>query len=95
MKHVLIAVTLVLSALALGGTAQAESAAEGARRGAMEGDRVGGPVGAALGGAIGGMVGGSARAMGRDLRPSDYRTTLPSRPGYRPVRMKMGMKRRR
>ena len=89
MKPVLAATLLMVSVLGCAGSAHAQGVAIGAKRGAAEGDRVGGPIGAALGRLIGGIVGGSAAALGRDLSPADYRSRLPSRPGYQPVRMSL------
>lgn len=89
MKPFLAATLLAVTIAGCAGTAHAQGAVIGAKRGAAEGDRVGGPIGAAMGRVIGGIVGGAAQALGRNLSPADYRSRLPSRPGYRPVQVSL------
>ncbi|KQP92710.1 hypothetical protein ASF60_16455 [Methylobacterium sp. Leaf113] len=79
MRKALIAASLVLSAVALSGTAEAQGLPGGMRRGAAEGDRVAGPVGGIVGGAVGGAVGTVNGALGIDPGRRAYRTRMKSR----------------
>jgi len=79
MKHILVAATLAVSTLTLGGIAQAQGLVGGVNRGAAEGNRVGGPIGGVVGGAVGGAVGTVNGALGVDPGRRAYRTDLPGR----------------
>lgn len=83
MKSALLAATLVLSAFALSGAAEAQGLPGGVRRGAAEGDRVAGPVGGIVGGAVGGAVGTVNGALGIDPGRRAYRTRMRSHRNHR------------
>jgi hypothetical protein len=82
MRKALLAASLVLSAFALSGAAEAQGLPGGIRRGAAEGDRVAGPVGGIVGGAVGGAVGTVNGALGIDPGRRAYRTRMKSRRHY-------------
>lgn len=69
MKKILLA-ALVLSPLALAGTAQAQGTVRGAQRGVEDGNAAAGPVGGVVGGAVGATTGTVGGVLGVDPDPA-------------------------
>jgi hypothetical protein len=66
MKSVIIAAALILSPVALMGSAQAQGTVRGAERGIEDGNRAAGPVGGIVGGAVGAATGTVGGVLGVD-----------------------------
>ena len=66
MKSFVIATALLLTPVALAGTAQAQGTIRGAERGVEDGNRAAGPIGGVVGGAVGAATGTVGGVLGVD-----------------------------
>jgi hypothetical protein len=75
---------MLLAALALPMTAQAQGTVRGAQEGARQGDRDAGPIGAVVGGAVGAVAGTVGGILGVEDRPRFHEYVVHERvPSYR------------
>lgn len=75
---------MLLAALALPVTAQAQGTVRGAQEGARQGDREAGPIGAVVGGAVGAVAGTVGGILGVEDRPRFHEYVVHERvPSYR------------